>query len=79
MLISNIIIGNILFGSEDNDLSSIGNTAFFCFEFMCGNFKFHKLKEISPILGYFFGLIFITCFVFLMIPYFYGIILYNYG
>lgn len=63
----------------DQDLSSIANTSFFCFEFMCGNFKFLKLASISPVLGYIYASVFVICFVFLMIPYFYGIILYTYG
>lgn len=82
-----IIIGNILFGIHDVDLSSLSNTAFFAFEFvfivlikcqLCGRFKFEKLNALDPSLGYLYGIIFITTMDFLMIPYFYGIIINTY-
>lgn len=79
MLISFIIIGNIVFGPKHLELSSFINAAFFCFEFLSGQLQFTKLASFESTIGYGFGVVFFICFVLILLPYLFGIIIYTYG
>lgn len=43
-LISFIMISNIIFGPLNGEIATLGNAAYVCFEFFCGNFKFAFLE-----------------------------------
>lgn len=78
-LISFIIIANVLFGTINVDLATLGNAAYFVFEFFCGNLKFKVLNDLIPATGFLYAFIFFICFNVILLPYFYGIIIFTYG
>lgn len=78
-LISFIMIANVLFGPHNVQLATLGNAAYLCFEFFCGNYKFAILEDIVPGIGFIYALIFFICFNLILLPYFYGIIIFTYG
>lgn len=73
------MISNILFGPLNAEIATLGNAAYLCFEFFCGNFKFAILEEIVPGIGFIYSLIFFIAFNLILLPYFYGIIILTYG
>jgi hypothetical protein len=45
---------------------------------MSGTWKFSELTRVQPIVGYLFGWVFVIYVIFLLIPYFYGVMLNTY-
>ncbi|CAD8082619.1 unnamed protein product [Paramecium primaurelia] len=78
-LISFIMISNIIFGPLNDEIATLGNAAYVCFEFFCGNFKFAFLEQIVPGIGFIYSLLFFIAFNLILLPYFYGIIILTYG
>ncbi|CAD8094996.1 unnamed protein product [Paramecium sonneborni] len=79
VLVSFIMISNIIFGPLNDEIATLGNAAYLCFEFFCGNFKFAFLEQIVPGIGFVYSLLFFISFNLILLPYFYGIIILTYG